>query len=421
MGLFDDNKNHTCSTPKSFVADAPEPVVGSLSFHQLNMAVSGGCAVFSTLSILVLMFRHATHFSKPNEQTKILKISALIPIYSIISWITIAAPNSYIYLDPWLDFFQSIALGSLFLLLCEFVSPSAQHRDVFFAALEVPKSRRGGGKQVDGLEWYRKKWFAVFQYPIVALLVSIVTDITQAASVYCLESSSIHFAHLWTEVAINISISVAVLSVVKFYTALKKDLKHHKPLAKLLAFKLIVGLTFLEGIIFWILRSTHVLKETSHLTYADVNFGIQTMLVCIQMVPFSIFFHWAYDAGAYDLSKARPLPLSQMGMGGGGRHSPNELDAEMGGYYPGVPGSQNQHQMRQSAMQQQQQQQYDNNHLPEHELSGGYYGGPVGVRALLTIFNPMEVVRAISFGFSMRSESKRMNREVIGVGPPPYA
>jgi hypothetical protein len=128
---------------------------------------------------------------------RILKISALIPIYSIISWITIAAPNSYIYLDPWLDFFQSIALGSFFLLLCEFVSPSAQHRDVFFAALEVPKSRRGGGKQVDGLEWYRKKWFAVFQYPIVALLVSIVTDITQAASVYCLESSSIHFAHLW--------------------------------------------------------------------------------------------------------------------------------------------------------------------------------------------------------------------------------
>jgi hypothetical protein len=51
-----------------------------------------------------------------------------------------------------------------------------------------------------------------------------------------------------TEVAINISISVAVLSVVKFYTALKKDLKHHKPLAKLLAFKLIVGLTFLEGV-----------------------------------------------------------------------------------------------------------------------------------------------------------------------------
>merc|ERR1711939_1228253 len=309
----------------------------------------------------------------------ILKISALIPIYSIISWITIAAPNSYIYLDPWLDFFQSIALGSFFLLLCEFVSPSAQYRDVFFAALEVPKSRRGGGKQVDGLEWYRKNWFAVFQYPIVALLVSVVTDITQAASVYCLESSSIHFAHLWMEVAINISVSVAILSVVKFYTALAKDLKHHKPLAKLLAFKLIIGLAFLEGIIFWILRSTHALKETSHLTYADVNFGIQTMLVSIQMVPFSIFFHWAYDAAAYDLSKARPLPLSQMG---GGRDSPNELDAENG---------------------------------------GGYYGGTLGLRALLTILNPMEIVRAIVFGFSMRSESRRMNREVIGVAPPPYA
>jgi hypothetical protein len=90
---------------------------------------------------------------------RILKICALIPIYGIVSFITIAFPNSYIYLDSWIEVFQAIALGSFFLLLCEFVSPSSQSRDVFFAGLEVPKSRLGGrkngGRPVDGLEWYR--------------------------------------------------------------------------------------------------------------------------------------------------------------------------------------------------------------------------------------------------------------------------
>ncbi len=149
----------------------------------------------------------------------------MIPIYGIISFITIAFPNSYIYLNPWIDVFQSIALGSFFLLLCEFVSPSSQYRDVFFAALEVPQGKKG--KQIGGLEWYRvgrtsswssgrsgltchfvallqKRWFAVFQYPIVALGVAVATDITQAASVYCLKSNNIHFAHLWVSLPTSV-------------------------------------------------------------------------------------------------------------------------------------------------------------------------------------------------------------------------
>ncbi|KIW13181.1 hypothetical protein PV08_08368 [Exophiala spinifera] len=387
MGLFGhDNSNHTCDTPKSFVADAPEPLVGSVTFHQLNMAISGGCVAFSTLSILILIFRHATHFSRPNEQTKILKICTLIPVYSIGSWISIAKPNSYIYITPWLEFYQGIALGSFFLLLCEYVSPSAASRDVFFAALKVTEKKRRGqdsGTGVDGLEWYRKKWFAVFQYPVIALLVAIATDVTQAANLYCLTSHNAHFAHLWLKIAIYASITMAVVAVVTFYVQLKTDLKQHKPLAKFLAFKPIIGLTFLQSILFTILRSTNVLKETSKLTWADVNFGIQTMIICVEMVPFSIFFHYAYDVGAYDLSKPRPLPLAYMGA----RPSPDS-DSETT-YAP--------------------QHMQTNSH--SHSHSGeGYYGGPLGVWAWITVFNPMDILRAIVFGFSMKAESRKRRR-----------
>ncbi len=80
-------------------------------------------------------------------------------MYSVLSFLGIAFPNAYMYLDPWRHFWESIALGSFFLLLCEFVSPSADFRDVFFAALEVPEARKAREKgrpvEVDGLEWYR--------------------------------------------------------------------------------------------------------------------------------------------------------------------------------------------------------------------------------------------------------------------------
>lgn len=115
---------------------------------------------------------HATHFSKPNEQTKsvqarskkvqlltwrtrrIMKIACLIPFYSIFSLLSICLPKADISFSPWLDVVQALALGSFFLLMCEFVSESPAERDVFFAALVVRDEKRpsiGGG----GLLWYR--------------------------------------------------------------------------------------------------------------------------------------------------------------------------------------------------------------------------------------------------------------------------
>lgn len=50
---------------------APEKnFTGQLTFRQFNMILSGSCASFVTLVILTLMFLHATHFSRPNEQQK---------------------------------------------------------------------------------------------------------------------------------------------------------------------------------------------------------------------------------------------------------------------------------------------------------------------------------------------------------------
>lgn len=91
----------------------------------------------------------------------------------------------------------------------------------------------------------QKKWFAIFQYTPVSLLVSIFTCILQAANKYCLTSNKRFFGHLWLNLVHNLSLIVAVMAVLQFYGALKVQLASHKPLAKLLAFKLLVGLNFL--------------------------------------------------------------------------------------------------------------------------------------------------------------------------------
>ncbi|KAE8391678.1 hypothetical protein BDV23DRAFT_182266 [Aspergillus alliaceus] len=185
---------------------------------------------------------------------------------------------------PWLGYMQAMALGSSFLLLCQFISGDYQTEvSLFFAAFAAPQKKNK--PQVSGLEWFRKQWIAIFQYQ-------------QHRTLLC--------AHL------GISTALAVTSVINSYSALKQNLTSHQSLAKLLLFKLIVGLSFIEKIIFMILRSTGFLKESPTLSYADVNIGIPNMVSCVQMVPFALFFPYAWNVAPYFISRQNlALPASR--------------------------------------------------------------------------------------------------------------
>ncbi|KAE8378018.1 organic solute transporter Ostalpha-domain-containing protein [Aspergillus bertholletiae] len=338
------------------------------------MIISGCCTAFVCLVVFGLMALHATHLSRPSEQIKTMKVCLLIPLYTISSFLSICFPTAAVYLEPWLEYMQAMALGSFFLLLCQFISGDYQTEvSLFFAAFEVP--RKKNQSTVSGLEWFRKRWIAIFQYPVVALFVAVATDITQAAGIYCLDSTKPYFAHIWLTVVVELSTGLAVTSVITFYGALKQHLASHRPLAKLLSFKLIVGLVFIEKIIFLILRSNNVLKESPTLSYADVNIGIPNMVICIQMVPFALFFPYAWNVAPYFLSRQNMA----------------------------LPASENHHQNR-----------YGTDTTYYHKGSGDdilmrYKGGPLGARAWLGVLSPMEILRAIRFAFNMSTELRSRN------------
>ncbi|KAH8665420.1 organic solute transporter Ostalpha-domain-containing protein [Ilyonectria robusta] len=290
-------KDHTCPV-HSLSEDAKKPLFGDTSFYTFNKILSGSCAAFACLVIFFCIFMHATHYSKPHEQSKILKVSLLIPFYAIICFLSIAFPEAFVYLDPWLEFVQSISLGAYFLLMCQFVSPSDTQRDVFFASLVIEDKKSPSG-QKDGLVWFRRRWSLIFQYPVVSLIAAIATDVTQVAGIYCEYVTKPYFAKLYISIILNISLTLAVLSVLRFYKALRPYTEKHKPLAKLVSFKAVVGLGFLQRIIFWILSDVNALNPTDTLTYADLNIGIPNMLTCLEMVPLSLFFLYAYSWNPY--------------------------------------------------------------------------------------------------------------------------
>lgn len=104
----------------------------------------------------------------------------------------------------------------------------------------------------------------------------------------------------------------------------------NKPLAKFLAFKLVVGLILLEKVrlqqlteyksskkevltrfkvIFLILNGTGTLTKVKSLTYVDIAMGLPTMIICIQMVPISFLMLYAYRTRPYEISNKTPRTM----------------------------------------------------------------------------------------------------------------
>jgi Organic solute transporter Ostalpha len=117
--------------------------------------------------------------------------------------------------------------------------------------------------------------------------------------------------------------------------------------------------------VWWILGDAHVLNPTAKLTYADLNIGIRNMVVCVEMVPFSLFFHYAYSYRPYVV---RSDPVSGMGR--------NLV----------------------------------------------YKGGFLGIKAWMQVWNPREMLQAIAFAFQSWGELKRARSyELLDRRPPAYS
>ncbi|KAL7919637.1 organic solute transporter Ostalpha domain-containing protein [Trichoderma austrokoningii] len=350
------SKNHTCPS-HDLSENATEAIFGTITFFQFDKILAGSCVVVACAIIFIHLLSHTNRLSNPSEQVKIMRISLLVPFYSLFCFLSICFPTAYVYLDPWLEVFQANSLCAFFLLMCDFISPDSKKRSEFFAKMTVLDRKPQPGR-ASGLPWFRSRWIAVFQYPIIALVTAIATDISEAVGTYCQYKIEPYYTRLWITIVSQTSLTIAVTSVLVFVKTLKSELAVHKPMVKLVAFKLIVFLSFVQSIIFLILQSTSSLNPTSKLTYADLHIGIPALLSCIEMVPISAFIAWAYSVQPYLLGRG--------------------ADTERLSGPTDIPKS--------------------------------YQGGFLGVRAFLAMLNPRETVEGIVFAFSMITELHEPSR-----------
>ena len=321
--------NGTCPLPNhaaDYLIDG-RTIAGSLTFQHLIGIFGLVCLGLTIFLTLWLIFKHLHRYTEPNEQRQIIRLIFTPIVFALFSSLSIWFYPASLYLAPISTLYEAFALAALFLLFVQYLAPDSATREAYFHSLDN-YNVKGQSLQGGSLKWLRLKWFFVFSYPLTILITTVAEEVTQGYGAYCTTSLSPKYAHLWILIIENVGVTFAVTSILQFYARVKRfpEFARHKPLLKLLSFKLIVFVNFIQSIIFSVLTSKNIVNPGQVVTMKDWAIGLPNLLICVEQVIFAALFHVAFKSREYhEIEKLKFV------------NSPDSNTQGHNGYNPQVP------------------------------------------------------------------------------------
>jgi hypothetical protein len=239
------------------------------------------------------------------EPYSIIRILAMIPIYSIISFFSLLFYQKGVYLELLRNCYEAYIIASFFTLMCHYVAPNLHEQKEYFRTVQ-PKPWVFPLQWVkpprSGLTWFNIIYACVFQFCFTRPLFTIIAGIAQTQDRYCPSSARPENGHLWIVLLQGACVLVAMYCLVQFHMQLKEDLAPHKPFLKILSIKLVMFLVFWQTWFLGLLSIKHgPLRATLYMAVLDIHVAIPTMLICFEMTIFACLHLWAFPWKPYDL------------------------------------------------------------------------------------------------------------------------
>jgi hypothetical protein len=271
---------------------------------QLTLMGTTICVMLTMHFSVQLASEHMMHWTKPKEQKAIMVIILMAPIYAIDSFVGLldfqGSKPFFMFLDSIKECYEALVIAKFLALLYSYLNISISKNIVpdeikgreihhsFPMTLLQPKSVRLNHQTLKLLKYW------TWQFVVIRPVCSILMIALQLLGIYPSWLS-------WTfTIILNVSVSLALYSLVLFYHVFAKELEPHKPLAKFLCIKGIVFFCFWQGIVLDILAKLGVIKSHHFWLEVDqIEEALRNTLVCVEMVFFSAIQQHAYSVAPY--------------------------------------------------------------------------------------------------------------------------
>ncbi|CAG9584234.1 conserved hypothetical protein [Leishmania major strain Friedlin] len=265
--------------------------------------IAGYCAIFAMLLSLFQILEHLTCFSDPECQTKIVRILFMVPVFALISSISLVAPGAAEYLNLIRDTYESYVIYAFFQLMMALmggidtvyrtlmIEDRPPVRQVFpFCYLEPIKVTP---------TFVQNCRLCLFQFMLLKPLVTIIVLILTAKNAMGSSMFDLTKGRFWTYLIYNISITVAFTALLYFYMGLKDLIEGRNVFLKFLCVKAVIFLSFWQGLLIQFISAAGLLPTFSYWKAEDTPAALQDLLICVEMMFVAFAHKYCFGSDEY--------------------------------------------------------------------------------------------------------------------------
>ncbi|KAL1543700.1 protein LAZ1 1-like [Salvia divinorum] len=284
----------------------------------LRSWVVSSAAIFVLVAVILsmyLIFDHLIAYNQPEEQKFLVPIILMVPVYSVESFLSLLNSEVAFNCQILRDCYEAFALYCFerYLIAClggeestikfmedqSLVTSYSPLVDEVYAYGIVQHPFPLNCFLRDwklGSEFYQAVKIGVVQYMTLKMICALLAVIFESWGVYGEGKFDWGYAYPYLAVVLNFSQTWALYCLVQFYSVTKNKLAPIKPLAKFLAFKSIVFLTWWQGVAIAFLFSFGAFKGS----LAQVlEARIQDYFICLEMGVAAVIHIHVFPAEPY--------------------------------------------------------------------------------------------------------------------------
>ncbi|XP_072967293.1 uncharacterized protein [Typha angustifolia] len=276
----------------------------------IYVAIAFPCSVGAIVVALLHIYRHLLNYTEPTYQRFIVRIIFMIPVYAVMSFLSLVLRGSSIYFnsirevyDAWVIYnFLSLCLawvggpGAVVLSLSgRVLKPSWLLMTCCFPSIPL-----------DG-RFIRRCKQGCLQFVILKPILVVITFILYSKGKYEDGNFSVNQSYLYITIIYTLSYTMALYALALFYMACRDLLRPFNPVPKFIMIKSVVFLTYWQGVLVFLAAKSKLIKN------AEDAADFQNFVLCIEMLAAAVGHLYAFPYKEYAGAK--------IGASGGFRES----------------------------------------------------------------------------------------------------
>lgn len=264
-----------------------------------SVLIALACCLFASMLSLYNIHQHLQHYSRPQLQRYIVRILVIVPVYAVMSVLSLKFVNQALYFDTLRDCYEAYVVYSFLALVLSFAGGESvcvlkmQSEPDIVHAWPLNLCLNPIGRDGRLLRSCKR---ATIQFVLIKPFFAALSLLMLAFNLY----HTLAYQLVLT-VVYNISYSMALYGLWLFYLATKHILKSFNPVLKFFAVKSIIFLTFWQS---------SMIDFVPGITN-EQSFAWKDFILCLEMVPFAIVHFLAFNSMQFKKNLDR-LPDSEV-------------------------------------------------------------------------------------------------------------